>query len=117
LQAGVLSGAASVGARLVAIENLYGYRPTGGRPLTENLPLAATTSKGATRAVMTAQLLDAHPAWHRPARFRSFYNPATGEHITYTVVAEISTAMAWPRHRVTITPAWALADPQRESAE
>jgi nucleoside-diphosphate-sugar epimerase len=60
LQAGVLSGAASVGARLVAIENLYGYGPTGGRPLTENLPLAATTRKGATRAAMTAQLLDAH---------------------------------------------------------
>jgi nucleoside-diphosphate-sugar epimerase len=60
LQAGVLGGAASVDARLVAIENLYGYGPTGGRPLTEELPLAATTHKGATRAAMTAQLLDAH---------------------------------------------------------
>jgi len=59
LQSGVLNGAASVGARLVAIENLYGYGPTGGRPLTEDLPLAATTRKGATRAAMTAQLLDA----------------------------------------------------------
>jgi nucleoside-diphosphate-sugar epimerase len=60
LQAGVLSGAASVGATLVAIENLYGYGPTRGRPLTEELPLAATTRKGATRAAMTSELLDAH---------------------------------------------------------
>jgi nucleoside-diphosphate-sugar epimerase len=60
LQSAVLAGAASAGARLVAIENLYGYGPTAERPLTEELPLAATTRKGATRAAMTAELLEAH---------------------------------------------------------
>src|SRR5262249_10196496 len=60
LQAGVLGGAEGVGATLVAIENLYGYGPTGGRLLTEELPLAATTRKGAAGAAMTTELLNAH---------------------------------------------------------
>jgi len=38
LQAGVLEGAASAGAKLIAMENLYMYGPTGGRPITEDLP-------------------------------------------------------------------------------
>ena len=36
-------------AVLVAVENLYGYGPVAG-PLTESLPLVATTRKGKTRA-------------------------------------------------------------------
>ena len=40
----------------------YGYGPTGGRPMTEDLPLAATTVKGRTRAAMTAELLAAAEA-------------------------------------------------------
>ena len=42
------------------MENLYAYGPTGGRPLTEDLPLAARTRKGTTRAAMTTALLDVH---------------------------------------------------------
>ena len=57
LQRGVLTAAERAGALLVALENLYGYGPTGGRPMTEDLPLAATTVKGRTRAAMTAELL------------------------------------------------------------
>ena len=60
LQAGVLEGAAAGGARLVVMENLYLYGPTGGRPLTEDLPAAATGRKGVTRAHMTEDLLAAH---------------------------------------------------------
>jgi nucleoside-diphosphate-sugar epimerase len=60
LQAGVLGGAASAGAKLVAIENLYMYGPTGGRPLTEDLPYAANTRKGAVRARMSEKLIEAH---------------------------------------------------------
>ena len=45
LQAGVLEGAASAGAKLVAVENLYMYGPTGGRPLTEDLPYAPTRAR------------------------------------------------------------------------
>ena len=43
----------------VAVQNLYGYGPTWGRPMTEDLPLAATTVKGRTRAAMTGELLAA----------------------------------------------------------
>jgi nucleoside-diphosphate-sugar epimerase len=47
---------------LVSLENVYGYGSTGGRPMTEDLPLAATTVKGRTRAGMTAELLAAAAA-------------------------------------------------------
>ncbi len=57
LQRGVLAAAERTGALLVSLENVYGYGPTGGRPMTEDLPLAATTVKGRTRAAMTAELL------------------------------------------------------------
>jgi nucleoside-diphosphate-sugar epimerase len=46
----------------VSLENLYWYGPTGGKPITEDLPLAATTVKGRTRAAMTAELLAAADA-------------------------------------------------------
>jgi nucleoside-diphosphate-sugar epimerase len=60
LQAGVLEGAASAGAKLVAMENLYMYGPTQGRPLTEDLPHAPNTRKGRVRAMMTQELMEAH---------------------------------------------------------
>jgi nucleoside-diphosphate-sugar epimerase len=60
LQAGVLEGAASAGAKLIAMENLYMYGPTGGRTLTEDLPYAPNTRKGAVRARMSEELMEAH---------------------------------------------------------
>lgn len=60
LQAGVIEGAASAGAKLVAMENLYMYGPTDGRPLTEDLPYAANTRKGTVRAMMSQELMEAH---------------------------------------------------------
>jgi len=60
LQRNVLGAAERSGALLVSMENVYGYGPTSGRPMTEDLPLTATTSKGRTRAAMTAELLAAH---------------------------------------------------------
>ena len=62
LQRGVVAAAERTGALLVSLENLYGYGPTGGRPMTEDLPLAATTAKGRTRAAMTGELLAAAEA-------------------------------------------------------
>jgi nucleoside-diphosphate-sugar epimerase len=59
LQRGVMAAAEHNGALLVSLENLYGYGPTGGMPMTEDLPLAATTVKGRTRAAMTEELLAA----------------------------------------------------------
>src|SRR5215213_5264328 len=60
LQAGVLEGAASAGARLIAMENLYMYGPTSGRPITEDLPYAPNTRKGRVRAMMSKELMEAH---------------------------------------------------------
>jgi nucleoside-diphosphate-sugar epimerase len=60
--AGVLAAAERNGALMVSLENLYGYGPTIGRPMTEDMPLAATTVKGRTRAAMTEELLAAAAA-------------------------------------------------------
>ena len=59
LQRGVLSGVARCGSRLVVLENLYGYGPVRCA-LHEDLPLAAISAKGRTRAAMTEELLEAH---------------------------------------------------------
>ena len=59
LQHNVLMAAEHTGALLVSFENVYGYGPTGGRPMTEGLPLTATTVKGRTRVAMTRDLLSA----------------------------------------------------------
>ena len=60
LQAGGLAGATAAGAKLVAMENVYMYGATGGRPLVESLPYAAQTRKGKVRAAMAEALLQAH---------------------------------------------------------
>jgi nucleoside-diphosphate-sugar epimerase len=60
LQAGVIEGAAAAGAKLIAMENLYMYGPTDGRPLTEDLPYASNTRKGTVRAGMSKELMEAH---------------------------------------------------------
>lgn len=60
LQTAVMEGAASAGAKLVSFENLYLYGPTGGTPLTEDLPAGATGRKGRVRAEMAQRLLEAH---------------------------------------------------------
>jgi nucleoside-diphosphate-sugar epimerase len=59
LQQRAVDAAAAAGALLVVAENLYGYGPVAG-PLTQDLPLAATTRKGAVRARMWRDLLAAH---------------------------------------------------------
>jgi len=62
LQRGVLAGAASAGARLVVLENLYSYGPPQGRDLVETMASNPTSKKSATRAAMTEELLRAHGA-------------------------------------------------------
>ncbi len=59
LQRAVLGAAERSDALLVSLENLYGYGPTGGKPMTEDVPLTATSVKGRTRAAMTEELLAA----------------------------------------------------------
>jgi nucleoside-diphosphate-sugar epimerase len=60
LQRAAVHAATRTGARLVVLENLYGYGPTGGRTLTEDLPAHATSAKARTRVAMTNELLAAH---------------------------------------------------------
>ncbi len=60
LQRGVVAGAASAGARLVVLDNLYSYGPPNGRALVETLAANPTSTKSATRAAMTEELLQAH---------------------------------------------------------
>jgi nucleoside-diphosphate-sugar epimerase len=82
LQRGVLAAAEQEGALLVSFENVYGYGPTGGRPLTEDLPLAATTVKGRTRAAMANELLAAAAAGRvrlAIGRASDFFGPGVTE--------------------------------------
>lgn len=81
LQRSIVQAAAAAGAVVVATENVYGYGPvpldTVG-PLTEDLPLAATTRKGAVRAEMWRELEQANAAGtvHTvAARAADFYGP------------------------------------------
>src|SRR5215212_1455660 len=92
LQAGVLEGAASAGAKLIAMENLYMYGPTYGRPLTEDLPYAANTRKGRVRAMMSKEVMEAHKSGRvRVAigRASDFFGPrvlasASGEQVLWS---------------------------------
>jgi nucleoside-diphosphate-sugar epimerase len=61
LQASAVDAVAASGALLVVADNLYGYGPVQG-PLTEDVPLSATTRKGAVRAQMWRDLEAAHDA-------------------------------------------------------
>ena len=60
LQDAVVDAACAAGARLVALENLYGYGRTGGAPMTEHTAARPENEKGATRAAMSQQLFAAH---------------------------------------------------------
>jgi len=57
----LLAAAQRAGAGLVTMSNVYGYGPVDG-PMTEELPLAATTVKGGVRARMWQDALAAHRA-------------------------------------------------------
>ncbi len=59
LQAAVVDAVAVSGSLLVVVENLYGYGLVHDE-LTETLPLRATTKKGAVRARMHLELVEAH---------------------------------------------------------
>jgi nucleoside-diphosphate-sugar epimerase len=73
----VIDGTAAAGAKLVFPDNLYAYGPVD-RPLTEDLPYAATYPKGRTRAEMARMLLDAHSAGRlrvTMSRASDYYGP------------------------------------------
>jgi nucleoside-diphosphate-sugar epimerase len=59
LARGIVEGTAAAGARLVYADNLYAYGPVD-KPMTEDLPLNATTVKGRIRAEVAQALMNAH---------------------------------------------------------
>jgi nucleoside-diphosphate-sugar epimerase len=80
LQRAVLAGAQAAGARLVVLDNLYAYGPTGGQDLVETIQAQPTSSKAATRAAMTAELLEAHNAGQVEVaigRASDYFGPST----------------------------------------
>jgi nucleoside-diphosphate-sugar epimerase len=82
LQRNVLAAAEQHGALLVSLENLYGYGPAHGQPMTEDLPLEATTVKGRTRAAMAGELLAARDAGRvhiAIGRAADFFGPGVTE--------------------------------------
>jgi nucleoside-diphosphate-sugar epimerase len=77
LQASIVDALRGTDGVLVAMENLYGYGPVSG-PMTETLPLAATTRKGRVRAEMWHELERRHRAGDLrvvAGRASDFYGP------------------------------------------
>jgi nucleoside-diphosphate-sugar epimerase len=58
----LLGAAQTTGAVLVLCDNLYAFGDTGGRTMHEDDPMTATGKKGAVRAMMASELLEAHSA-------------------------------------------------------
>jgi nucleoside-diphosphate-sugar epimerase len=72
-----VDAAATAGARLVMVDNLYGYGFPEG-PITEASPLAATTRKGRLRAELGERLLAVHASGRvrvTIGRFSDYYGP------------------------------------------
>ena len=106
LAASLLAAAERTGADYVMVGNAYGYGPVAG-PMTEDLPLAATTAKGRVRAQMW---LDAKAAAQRGLAFdailartwpaaalTSFSSPLAGD------CEPVIAAHAWLQHEM---PKW-----------
>ena len=77
LQSGVVAATAAAEAVLVAVENLYMYGPVD-RPMTEDMPYAATSKKGIVRGAMATELADLHASGDLRAtagRASDFYGP------------------------------------------
>lgn len=77
LSDGALHAARTSGARLVVLDNLYGYGRVSG-PMTERTPLAPVSRKGELRARIAEKLLAAHRAGDARvsiARASDFYGP------------------------------------------
>ncbi len=60
LQASIIEGLTGGTAKLVLVENMYMYGDTNGKILKEDLPYAAQTRKGRTRAELSRAALEAH---------------------------------------------------------
>lgn len=95
MAAALLAAAEANDAALVTMSNLYGYGPGSPQPMTEDLPLAATGTKGRVRARMWLDALAAHRAGRvrvSEARASDFFGPgvfgsAMGDRVVPRVLA------------------------------
>jgi nucleoside-diphosphate-sugar epimerase len=105
LQRAVLTAATCAGAKLVVLDNLYAYGPPNGKPLTETMAVNPTSTKAATRAAMTEELLRAHAAGQVQVaigRASDYFGPgATNSALGETVFA---TALSGARAQVMGNP-------------
>ncbi|WP_306333359.1 NAD-dependent epimerase/dehydratase family protein [Streptomyces sp. KL118A] len=60
VQDALLGAVEAEGARLVVLDTLYPYGPTGGRTMTEDMPWRAVGAKGRMRAALDEKYLAAH---------------------------------------------------------
>lgn len=81
LQANLVAAAGRAGARLVVLDNLYGYGRPGGRPMNEETPQHPCSRKGAIRAELHDALMAAArrgDARVAVGRASDFYGPGAG---------------------------------------
>jgi nucleoside-diphosphate-sugar epimerase len=84
----VLSAAEQNGANLLFPGNVYGYGRLGGKAVTEEQPLAATSKKGRIRNQLEHKIMEAHQAGKIKAvipRFPDFYGPNVTNRIFGTI--------------------------------
>jgi nucleoside-diphosphate-sugar epimerase len=74
----LIAGATAAGARLVCLDNLYGYGPIDG-VRTEATPMAPTGPKGRVRAAWDARLRAAPGLRWVAGRAGDFFGPGAGE--------------------------------------
>ncbi|MFM2077019.1 MAG: hypothetical protein RJA49_909 [Actinomycetota bacterium] len=78
MHAAIMAAAERTGAVVVMMDNLYGFGEGRPMPMREGDPLLATGTKGAVRARMARELLEAHAAGRLRAtlaRASDFYGP------------------------------------------
>ena len=88
-----VAGLGGCGIRLIFGDNLYLYGPTGGAPIHEDLPSAATGPKGRTRGQLVETLFAAHKTGALPVtmgRASDFYGPR----VTDSVLGDLVFAAA-----------------------
>lgn len=91
----IMTAAERSGAVLVMMDNLYAFGPGTPMPMREDTPMRATGTKGAVRARMATELLDAHASGRLRGtlvRASDFYGPgvtdaAMGERVVPRVIA------------------------------
>ncbi len=93
LATSLCAAAEATGAVLVMLGNLYGYGPVDG-PMTEDLPLSATTTKGRVRAAAWQQARELHEQGRIKAvevRASDFFGPGVtdGGHLAGRVMPRV----------------------------